>query len=173
MYRKSPKTYKYGLYAHRFWRWNNWQCYAFVILGIFLFFPIFRYVKSQLAKNQELNDEIQNDKSYLQNQNPEVAQTKADGITQRKDIQQAAKEIAHHLGTKYSDTNIWYDFLDPRGWTENDKAIADILIYQRNNYAYIKKLYTKVYSNNRDLSQDLIEKLDQSEMNRVQKYISI
>jgi hypothetical protein len=159
--------------ANLFWRFSNlsmWILLAILTLGAF---PLFRYIRSQLEKNKEQKDKLDKDANWTENLNPLTVQQKADKITTRKDVQNAAKELAHNLGTKYSDENNWYDIFNPKGWTENDKAIADILIFQRANYAYLKKLYTQCYTNSLDLSADLVRLLDDDEKKRVSKYLKI
>ncbi|POS01581.1 hypothetical protein Q361_10941 [Flavobacterium croceum DSM 17960] len=172
MYRKKP-TPKKRQDPNRFWRLNNWKMWAWLITGIIVFFPLFRFVRKQLQLNKDQRTELDKDKSFTENQNPIVAQKKADEITTRTDIQAAAKSLAHNLGTKYSDANNWYDWLDPRGWTENDKAVADTLIYQRKNFKKLEQLYYSIYTNSRSLKDDVLKLLDEAELKRVRKYLSI
>ena len=119
------------------------------------------------------NTEVVKDKTFLENQNPVVAQNKADKITVRKDVQSAAKQLAHELGTKYSDKNSSWSWIDPRGWTENDKKVADILLYQRYNYWLLKRLYYEVYTNSRSLTDDIFSLLDENELKRVQAKLKL
>lgn len=127
----------------------------------------------QYAKFNEVKQEIQNNTNYQENQNPTIAQNKADKITVRKDVQSAAKKLAHDLGTKYSDKNSWWSWIDPRGWTENDKSVADTLLYQRNNYSLLKRLYNEIYTNNRSLTDDVFSLLDENELKRVQAKLKL
>lgn len=158
----------------------NWKKWLYIIIGIILFFPLARFIIRQYNKFKGLETEIdaenqenQNNVNYIQNQNPVIAQNKADKITTRKDVQSAAKQLAHDLGTKYSDKNSWWSWLDPRGWTENDKKVADTLLYQRYNFHHLKRLYNEVYTNNRVLTDDLFALLDESELKRVQTKLTI
>lgn len=148
----------------------NW---LLILICIILPIPLFRYLKRQFQKNNEQEIQIQKDRTFIENQNPIVVTAKADKITSRKDIQAGAKDLAHHLGTKYSDKNAWWSFLDPRGWTENDKKAADILIYQRNNYKLLERLYFSCYTNSRSLSDDVLKLLDESQLKRVQQKLKI
>lgn len=153
--------------------WQNWVNWLYILIGILLFFPLFRYIKKQLELNTEQNALLNKDASFSQNSNVLTQTQKADKITKRKDIQSAANQIAIYLGTRYSDKNAWYSFIDPRGWTEEDTKVADLVIKQRLNYSLLKRLYFECYSNSRNLSDDLISLLDPDQLARVQKYINI
>lgn len=167
--RKTYKTAK----NYKFWRFSNIWAWIAVLVIIILMFPLYRYIRKQHQKNVEQKEATEKDLSYQENQNPQIQQSKADKITTRKDIQTAAQELAHHLGTKYSDTDSWLSIFNPRGWTENDRAVAQILITQRNNYHLLKQLYYTCYSNSRDLTADVLKLLDKSELALVRKYLNI
>lgn len=157
---------------------NEWlsQNYAKIILaviGFLLLFPLYNYIKRQIAKTEAVSDEIAKETKYIENQNPINQRVKAAKITNRTDIIEAARGLAHHLGTMYSDSNKWYSVFDPRGWTENDKAAADLVIKQRLNYKLLEKLYFDVFTNSRNLTQDLLKYLDPDQLKRVQKFIKI
>jgi hypothetical protein len=149
-----------------YWKW------VFVLIGLFLFFPVFRYVRKQLKKNKEQMDQILKEQNFIANQDEPTLNFNLNKITKRKDIQTAAKDLAHHLGTKYSDKNTWYDWLDPQGWTENDNEVENILMRQRKNYGLLVLLYKQV-TNNRSLSNDIRMYLDNENLNRVRKHINI
>lgn len=163
----------------KFWRFSNWKVWLILTVLTLLFFPLFRFVRAQLTKNKEQKADLDKIVIWQENQNPTIAQNKADKITTRKDVQQSAKELAHHLGTMYSDNpdmswlGVDWSFLNPRGWTENDKKVADILLYQWRNYSYLKRLYHDVYTNSRNLTNDLIKLLDDKELKRVQSKITL
>lgn len=158
----------------------NWKKWLYILIGLIVIFPIIRFIIRQYQKFNSLqaeidekNQDVKNDQNFSQNQNPIVAQNKADKITTNKGVQSAAKQLAHDLGTKYSDKNSWWDWIDPRGWTENDKAVADTLLYQRNNYHLLKRLYNEIYTNNRSLTDDVFELLDPDELKRVQAKLKL
>jgi hypothetical protein len=158
----------------------NFRNLLWVSVGFLLFFPLVRFVIRQYNKfgalENDINSEnVENTKkaAFIQNQNPIISQNKADKITVRKDVQQAAKKLAHDLGTKYSDKDSWWSWADPRGWTENDKSVADALIYQQKNFALLKKLYYDVYTNSRNLTDDLYTLLDDKELKRVTDKINL
>jgi hypothetical protein len=171
MYQKSIRNVKATF---------NWKKWLYILIGLIVIFPIIRFIIRQYQKFNSLqveldekNTEVVKGKTFLENQNPVVAQNKADKITVRKDVQSAAKQLAHDLGTKYSDKNSWWDWLDPRGWTENDKKVADTLLYQRYNYTLLKRLYNEVYTNSRNLTDDLFALLDKNELKRVQAKLKL
>lgn len=156
-----------------FWRFDNVTMWIYIVIFVIILFPLIRYIKKELQKTKDQALDLQQLHNWTENQNPSVQQSKADKITTRKDIQAAAKSLAHDLGTKYSDNNHWYDIFNPQGWTENDKKVADTLIYQRNNYGLLKKLYYICYSNSRNLSDDILKYLDKDQLTRVSKYLNI
>lgn len=139
---------------------------------IFLVWPwLKKYGMNMMASNEKTEQEIEKDREYQANKNPVTLQEKLDAITTRKDIQADAKELAHHLGTKY-DTGSWTDIFNYKKWTENDGAAATILIRQQYNYKFMEKLYFTV-TRSHNLTDDILEYLDKSELEKVRKYINI
>jgi hypothetical protein len=157
----------------KFWRWDNWQAYLVVIIIPVIGFPLYRFFMKQTQKNQEAEIAIQQQQQLIANQDPIKQQSVADSITTDKSVQSYAKELAFRLGTAFSDNGHWYNFLDPRGWTEDDTRVADIVIYQRKNYQLLVKLYNKCYSNSRSLSDDLFKYVDNDQLIRIKKYVNI
>lgn len=157
----------------------NWKKWLFILIAIIVIPILIRYIYKQYQKWKALQEDVKQTNDYNANQNPTTVQNKRDKITVRKDVQQDAIMLAHHLGTKYSD--VPFDFWDtdtwgwanPKGWTENDKEAADILIRERLNYSYLQKLYYETETNKRNLTNDIISLLDKSELQRVQKYIKL
>lgn len=142
-------------------------------LAIPLLYFAYKQIVAAIQKAKELNADVAKTTRYNENQNPLTAQKKRDQITKRKDVQAAAQKIAHDLGTKYSDKNSWYSFLDPRGWTENDDAVVATIIKQRLNFYLLEKLYFQVESNSRSLTADLLALLDKDSIIRLRKYVNI
>ena len=165
MYRKKNNTLKSSFSKLTTIQW------LYILAGVILLFPLYRFIRNQLNKNKEQKFEIDKENNFLQNQNEPTLDVMLDKITPTKSLQKAAKDLAHHFGTKYSDANNWWDFLNPRGWTENDNEIEKILIYQRNNYALLVKLYAEV-TNSRSLGNDIRKYLDHSNRKKVAKYIN-
>ena len=167
---KSNYQRRYSNKSNQPFDWKKWLG---IFIGLLLVFPAIRYIMRQLQKTGETEERIAKIKSFNENQNPIVAQSKADKITTRKDIQSAANDLAHHLGTKYSDKNSFWDFFNPKGWSENDSAAAQILIKQRLNFKLLERLYYNVYSNSRSLRDDVLKLLDERELKKVQKYLNL
>ncbi len=153
----------------------NWLKYLLVIVGIFAFFPLYRYILNQLSKNQTAEIKAVKQQKFLSNSDPLTQQTNADKITKDKGVQSSCKQLVTALGTLSCDNPLadYWSFLYPSGWTENDAEAARILIYQRNNYQLMKRLYNECYTNSRDLSKDALNLLDTSELKKVLKYIKL
>jgi hypothetical protein len=141
------------------------------IIAMILIVPyLYRYLVGQVQKSKVQNNEIIGENQVIENLNPETRQNRADKITLNKGVQNAAADLAHHLGTKYSDTGNWYDFLNPRGWTENDDKVLEILKYQVRNYHLLEKLYFEVYSKRRNLKDDVNKLLDVKQLVQLKEY---
>lgn len=151
------------------------QTNLFLILGIIFIVP---WVKKYLDKMELANkkNEIENEKdeTFLVNQNMTSQNSLRDKITKNKGVQAAATKIANDLGTSINhDTGSITDILNPRGWTENDEEVANTIIYQRNNFPFLEKLYNQTETRQRKLREDLIKLLDVDQMKRIKKYIKI
>lgn len=160
--KKMPITVKTWLY----------RC-LFLIGGIILIFPIYRYIKAQLAKGNEQDVELEKNKSWLANLNPQTQLQRANKITKNTELHAVAKQLSHDLGTKYSDKNSWFSWMNPKGWTENDEKVMLALIKYRLYYPTLCKLYYSCYSNSRSLEADLLELLDEKELKRLRGSIKI
>lgn len=146
---------------------TNW----ILILGVIVGGPIlYRYVKEQLLLNKEQNEDIKAETQILLNQNPLTRQQQADKITLDKNVQRSAENLAHHLGTKYSDAGNWYDIFNPRGWTENDNEVLTILQVQVRNIHLVERLYFEVYSKRRNLKDDVNKLLDKPQLEKLKAY---
>lgn len=77
----------------------------------------------------------------------------------------AARKLANSLMTTAGIP--WYDLRQYIENFEDDRAVADILIYERNNLKWLQHLYQYVYTENRNLANDVEKYLDASEMARV------
>lgn len=149
------------------WIKTNW----IFVLGALLIVPlVYRYLKDQVQLNKLQNEDIKGENQVIDNVNPVIRETNANAITTRVDVQNAASELAHHLGTKYSDTGNWYDIFNPRGWTENDVEVLKILKYQVNNFHLVEKLYFQVYTKRKNLKDDVNKLLDSKELADLKAY---
>jgi len=149
------------------WIKANWV----VVLGAFFIIPfLYRYLIDQAQQNKEKIEEVKGEVQVLENVNPQTRKENSDKITTNVAIQNAAADLAHHLGTKYSDAGNWYDFLNPRGWTENDKEVLRILKYQVRNFHLVNRLYYEVYSKRRNLKDDVNKLLDTPQLVELKEY---
>lgn len=85
---------------------------------------------------------------------PVDIEKEADKITGSKELQNIARELAHHLGTKY----FWLNF---RNWTENDKEAFELVVnLSQGEFDQVALLYNQIYAVGNDLKADLIRLLD-------------
>lgn len=147
----------------------------FLILGIIFIVP---WVKEYLAKMElrnnknEQENEVEN--NFLQNQNFGTQQQKRNQITKSKELQAVATKIANDLGTSINhDTGSWTDVFNPRGWSENDTAVANSIIKYRNYFPTLENLYNRCETRQRKLREDLLKLLDDDQIKRVRVYIKI
>lgn len=153
-----------------FWIKANLGLVIIVVVGAMSAPFLYRYFKSQVQNNKEQDEEIQAELQLLENKNPATAQSNANKITLDKGVQAAAQQLAHDLGVKYSDAGHWWDFLNPRGWTENDKAAFATLKYQVRNIHLVEKLYYEVYTKRRNLKDDVNKLLDTELLVELKEY---
>lgn len=149
------------------WLKSNWL----IILAAMLVVPyLYRYFMDQSQKTNEKKEEIKGEVQLLENVNPETRKINSDKITTNVGIQNAAADLSHHLGTKYSDAGNWWDFLNPRGWTENDKEVLRILKYQVRNFHLVNRLYYEVYSKRKNLKDEVNRLLDTKQLVELKEY---
>lgn len=86
-------------------------------------------------------------------------QSELNNVTTNLELQTVAINLAKYLGRK------------PYSMFEEDEKTADLVIAYRNSYSKIAELYA-IYCNH-NLTQDLINLLDDSELDRVRLYINI
>jgi hypothetical protein len=146
------------------WLKNNIPFVTVLIVGAMSAPYLYRYFKGQELKNKEQNDSIAGQNQLIDNKNPLTAQQNANKITLNKDVQATALQLTVDLGYKYSDAGSWWNFLDPRGWTENDKKVLSALKYQVRNIHLVERLYFEVYTNRRNLKDDVNRVLDAAEL---------
>jgi hypothetical protein len=143
------------------------------LLAIFFLPFIYRYLKAQMDAMKSQQTQSQINTNWENNQNVEVQHSEAEKIVKnRPDIWAAAARLAHDLGTAYDTGSPWKIF-DERYLTENDQSVAQTLIWQRNNFGLLEKLYQKVYTRGHDLRKDLLKLLDGPQLKQVRKYIKI
>jgi hypothetical protein len=161
---KQSRSEMYGFVD---WIKKNW----FFILAVLVVLPlVYRYLKDQIQLNKAQNEEIKGENQVIENVNPETRTLKANAITTNVAVQNAAADLAHHLGTKYSDTGNWYDIFNPRGWTENDKKVLEVLKYQVRNYHLVERLYFEVFTKRHNLKDDVNKLLDSAQLVQLKEY---
>jgi hypothetical protein len=177
---KNTKQTDYGTQIMEFL-----QKYWMVIGGVIFIFPLLkRYLAKQkeLAVEQNNNLLVDQQKSnvqyvkevrYLNNKDPKLQLTERQKITAAKELWAASTKLANDFGVIYSDDSNWYDFMNVRGWTENDRDIRNTLVKYRNYFDKLEKLYFQVDTNSRNLRKDILKYLDPQELKEVRKYIKI
>ena len=149
---------------------KNW----IVITGLLLVVPYLdRYLKAQALITKEKNADIAKDYKLLVNQNPITQNEKRLAITGSKDLHAASTKLASDFGFLIADRGNWYDFMLPKGWTENDEEIRKTLVLYRNYFNILEKLYFEVDTNSRSLRKDILELLDKDELTYLRKYLKI
>lgn len=133
-----------------------------------------RIAKEQIQlEGQKASAEIKNETKLLANQNPLTQKDKRLAITGSKDLHAASTKLAHDFGFLVADRGEWYDFLKPKGWTENDTEIRKTLVLYRNYFNILEKLYYEVDTNSRSLRKDILNLLDKDELAYLRKYLKI
>lgn len=153
--------------------------YWAVLIGLLFFAPTILKWFKDLAVSVKANAVTKSiEQNNIENQNfvPKTIQEKVDKIlftdgkiTDKKvrdRLQSRAIELSNHFGFNH-DTGNWYDVLTPRYWTENDKEIEIILVKETHNFRHLEKLYYGVYTQSRNLSQDILKLLDKQNLKNV------
>lgn len=159
--------------------------YWLFITAILIGYPYLRrYIESQSqktdeavlensVKEKEANVNYVKEIKLIDNTNPLTQNSKRLKITASKDLHAASQSLASDFGVQYSDKGNWYDFLNPRGWTENDLNIRKTLVLYRNYFPILEKLYFEVDTNSRSLRKDILQYLDKGELTYLRKYLKI
>lgn len=160
---------------------RNWL----IITGLLIAIPyIRRYIADQMEQTrqadqtnvldgQKANQVIIKETRLLSNQNPLTQSAKRLKITKSKDLHAASQSLASDLGVMYSDAGNWYDFMNPKGLTENDTNVRKTLVLYRNYFNLLEKLYFEVDTNSRSLRKDILAYLDKDELTYLRKYLKI
>lgn len=147
--------------------------YGLIFLAIIFVIPIiYFYYKKQLQKedrtdveNYKDDVELQNIKNIVTYTSTEKETQASNFITTKKHLHNAAKELAHHLGTLNQYNLSWDSFWNGdwwRGLTENDKDAYNVfLTFNKNDIPIVKRLYNEVYAIGKDLQKDCLRLLPQ------------
>lgn len=154
---------------------SHWVNYLMIVIGIILLFPLYRYILKQMSKNQTAEEKARKSEQFNKNSNLQTQQTNADSITTDKGVQSSCKQLVNALGTLACDNPLseYWSFLYPSGWSENDAEASRIVIYQKNNYALMQRLYNEVFTNSRNLSKDLLNLVDTKELKKILKVVKL
>lgn len=148
--------------------------YWLIITAILVGYPYLkRYLEAEELKNKLATASVEKDTKLLANQNPLTQAQKRLKITKSKDLHAASQSLASDLGVMYSDAGNWYDFMNPRGLTENDTNVRKTLVLYRNYFNILEKLYYEVDTNSRSLRKDILQYLDADELKYLRKYLKI
>ncbi|SHM71836.1 hypothetical protein [Flavobacterium xinjiangense] len=124
-------------------------------------------------EGQKADSVIIKETKLLVNQNPLTQNKKRLAITKSKDLHAASSKLATDFGVRYSDNGNWYDFMNPKGYSENDNSIKETLVLYRNYFDKLEKLYYEVDTNSRSLRKDILQYLDAGELKYLRKYLKI
>jgi hypothetical protein len=149
---------------------RNWL----IITGLLIAIPyIRRYMAEQAVKDKESKEQIVKETRLIVNQNPLTQNQKRLKITKSAALHAASQSLASDFGVMYSDSGNWYDFMNPRGLTENDTNARKTLVLYRNYFSTLEKLYFEVDTNSRSLRKDILTYLDPDELKYLRKYLKI
>lgn len=149
---------------------QNWM---YIIGGVIVIPILLKYLKFMQKTGEEQREEDEKTKLFKSNAQPGILDERLAEMWQAmKDrgaihqhtynqIKGAAQAISHDLGTIYSDTGSAWEWLDPRGWTENDGAVADTVIQYISDYGTVVAFYYCI-TRSRNLNDDLLKMLDDS-----------
>ncbi|MFV8323578.1 hypothetical protein [Flavobacterium sp. LS2R12] len=143
-----------------------------------------RYMEEQAEKSRQASSQVKLDgqkadaviikeTKFLTNLNPLTQKERRLRITASKDLHSASAQLASDFGVIYSDSGNWYDFMNPRGLSENDTEIRKTLVLYRNYFDKLEKLYYEVDTNSRSLRKDILKYLDADELKYLRKYLKI
>lgn len=155
--------------------------YWLMLLGVIFFMPtVMKWIKdiNVVGVKDDLANSIEVNNAQNSVDSPIIIKDKVDqylrvelklGKADRDMLTAEAVALAHHFG--YSvEKGDWYDFLKPRGWTENDDEIEKILKRQTYNFKIIERLYYMAYTQSRNLSSDILKNLDKANLQRVRSH---
>lgn len=139
--------------------------YWIVILGLLIGIPfMYRYFYD--ADKKDTINEIEEEIKLVQaaNRSPKTQLEQLNKITTNKGYHTWARDIAHAFGTLEQNQNNWWDFLNPKGWTENDADAYQLLKKVTNTGQ--KRVLTELYFvlTGKNLQDDVLMLLDKNEL---------
>lgn len=152
---------------------TNWIVLVVLLVGL----PwAIKYLKTMFNSIAEQQEEADKDREFRENRDSQTLDEKMNSYlstipdnlisNSKNSIKRAASRFAHDLGTLYSDTDSWWSWADPRGWTENDKFCVDLVEAAFTDFPYIAVCY-KMVTRSRNLYADVVKYLPASELDRL------
>lgn len=148
--------------------------YGIVILvGIWLIPYIIKYYKDSIEKGkvEDIVNDVAVNNAQNATQNPTIQVDKATKYLRdvrhydtkgRQRLMDATQKIANAFGYDKA----WYN---PKGWVENDLEIYLTLWGTMLNYKDIEWLYYNVYTQSRNLTNDIVDKLDEKYLTELRR----
>lgn len=175
----SAKVNTLAEFIKKYWPW---------ILGAIAVVPwAIKYLRQMSWDLGTQTAEHQKDVAFEENADPAKLANKFNNVLSRYGLSVSStkgqllstitKKIVEASGANYWDAGHWYSWLDPRGWTENDKDIYNALLELMQNERYsnvddgyniITELYFQ-YTRSRNLSADLLKWLDKGQLDGLRK----
>lgn len=115
----------------------------------------------QWRKGQQEKDEKNNPDNYKEKADALKPSRTPQDLWDR--IKSSTMKLAHDLGVNYG----WWN---PLSWSENDKEVAQNLMYQVQNIDHLEKLYYEVYTDGRNLKNDVLKLLDKKQLEQVRAH---
>lgn len=177
--KNSAKSFSLAEFVKQYWPW---------LLGAIAVLPwAIKYIRQMSWDIATQTEEHRKDVAFEENSDPNKLAQKMNNVLLRYGLSVSStkgaklftimKQIVEASGANYWDGGHWYSWLDPRGWTENDKDIYKALIELMNNEKYsnvddgfniITELYFQ-FTRSRNLSADLLKWLDKAQLNELRK----
>ncbi len=135
--------------------------YGFVLLGLIFAIPfVYRYLQDSNTKTEQNEVEEQIKLNNVVNLSPVTQLDALNKITKNQAYHNWARSLANNFGTLQLNQNHWYDFLNPKSWSENDTEIYNSLkqITNTGQKRIISELYFVLTA--RNLSTDVSTLLD-------------
>lgn len=135
--------------------------YGLVLLGLIFAIPfVYRYIQDSNTKTEQNEVEEQIKLNNVVNLSPVTQLDALNKITTNQVYHNWARSLANNFGTLQLNQNHWYDFLNPKSWSENDNEIYNSLrqITNTGQKRILSELYFVLTA--RNLSTDVSTLLD-------------
>ena len=173
-YNKKKSPNRVFLFISKYW--------LIIIAFVIGFFPLFRFIKNQLAKNKAAQQDNLQTVNNGQNANlsPELETVKTNFIKKKyanlnskqlNEIKSAAQRIAFALGTtpEQNFRNDWFDFYNFSGATEDEKTAILIAKQHSGTFPVLADFYYSMYTLSRNLKADLLKYLSNSDLKEIRE----